>query len=392
MFRNKSRYAGLFLLGAALLASACADGGKLVTDTGSGTQKEISREEYLDEDALNLPPEQREAERYRVHILEKGSFTEQGGNLVFSRYITSTSIVWLDIEGECAQYVGGMANQMQYLGQYVEPGDPVARIVVDYDELLLEETKLKLTRLQERYARGEAKLSEDLEDMQIERTMIYNDYERMVVDVRCRQMQLDWEMESRAYERQIAKTQEMLQALNVNSAVQDIEADKAGYIVYAGWREEGSELKDGDYICHIISPGFYCLDTGDQTGGLEYGQKLEFKSEPGLTGTVVSGGSRALYGNLDQGQVIVRADFADGDSPEVKVNIVDLIADGSKNKVENVVLVPKEAVTVEEDQYFVTVLKEDGSLLKTEFIPGGSNKEVYWVWDGLTEGEKIIYY
>lgn len=384
MFRNKVRYFSLFLISAALLTSACAGGGRMVTDTGSGMQNEISREAYLDEDALNLPPEQREAQRYKVHILEKGIFTEQGVNLVFGRYVTSTSIVWLNMETDSAEYMDDMANQRQYINS-VEQGDTVARIAVDYDELEVEETKLKLTRLEERYARGKTKLTEDLEDMQIERTMIYNDYERMVVDVRCRQMQLDWEMESRAYERQIEEINRQLKTLNIDGAVREIKADRAGIIVYAGWREEGSELKDGDYICHILSPELYSLGAADQAGVFEYGQQLEFKSEPGLTGTVVSGGSRALYGNLDQGEVVVRMDLTRGDW-------FDLIADGSKNKVENVVLVPKEAVSAEEDRYFVTVLKEDGSLLKTEFIPGGSNQEVYWVWDGLTEGMKIIYY
>lgn len=392
MFRNKKTCIKLFLFGTALLASACTDGGKLITDTGSGKQSEISREEYLDQDALNLPPEQREAENYRVHVLEKGIYTDQGVNQVFFRYITSTSILWLDMEADSAQYAGGTSNQMQYLGQYVEPGEVIAQIEVDYDELQLDETELKLTRLQERYARGKEKLAKDLEDMQVERTMIYNDYERMVIDVRCRQMQLDWEMESRVYERQIAETQKLLQSLNESGAVQEVKADRAGYVIYAGWREEDSDLKDGDYICHIVSPDYYSFDAEAQSDQFDYGKKLEFKSEPGLTGTVVSGGSRALYGNLDLGKVVIRVDSDEQDTPKTRMENNDLITDGSKNKVENVVLVPKEAVSVQEDRYFVTVLKEDGSLLKTEFIPGGSNQEVYWVWDGLTEGMKIIIY
>ena len=57
---------------------------------------------------------------------------------------------------------------------------------------------------------------------------------------------------------------------------------------------------------------------------------------------------------------------------------------------ENVILIPKTAVTVDGDECFVTVLQEDGSLLKTEFIPGGSNAEYYWVFDGLNEGMNII--
>ena len=63
---------------------------------------------------------------------------------------------------------------------------------------------------------------------------------------------------------------------------------------------------------------------------------------------------------------------------------------GETNVMENVLLVPSEAVTVENRKYYVTVLGEDGSLTKTQFIPGGNNAEYDWVFDGLKEGTKVM--
>ena len=57
---------------------------------------------------------------------------------------------------------------------------------------------------------------------------------------------------------------------------------------------------------------------------------------------------------------------------------------------ENVLLVPAEAVTIDKRKYYVTVLGEGGSMTKTQFIPGGGNDEYYWVFDGLQEGTRIV--
>ena len=48
-------------------------------------------------------------------------------------------------------------------------------------------------------------------------------------------------------------------------------------------------------------------------------------------------------------------------------------------------------MTKEEDNCYVTVLKQDGRLQKTKFIPGGQNITDYWVLDGLEEGMQIVY-
>ena len=63
---------------------------------------------------------------------------------------------------------------------------------------------------------------------------------------------------------------------------------------------------------------------------------------------------------------------------------------GETSVMKNVLLVPVEAVTAEKQKYYVTVLGEGGSMTRTQFIPGGSNSEYYWVFDGLEEGTRIV--
>lgn len=68
------------------------------------------------------------------------------------------------------------------------------------------------------------------------------------------------------------------------------------------------------------------------------------------------------------------------------------IASGYVNIMENVVIVPAEAVTDKtETRGYVNVVGEDGSVTRTSFLYGQMNSDYYWVIDGLTEGMKICW-
>ena len=56
---------------------------------------------------------------------------------------------------------------------------------------------------------------------------------------------------------------------------------------------------------------------------------------------------------------------------------------------DNVVLIPKSAVTVESGVTYVTILDENNKPTLKSFIAGGSDNFNYWVVDGLSEGTKI---
>ena len=60
-------------------------------------------------------------------------------------------------------------------------------------------------------------------------------------------------------------------------------------------------------------------------------------------------------------------------------------------EMDNVLLVPKAAVTEQNGHTYVNVVQEDGSVVARSFIAGGSDMEYYWVIDGLEEGMKLCY-
>lgn len=388
MCRSKRIVAVLLGLAMTTFLSGCELSEKLVTDTGSGKNQDIIREDYLKTDVLDQQEAQTVENLYQVITLSKGTFEEEALKQILKRSYINVPTVELSMEGMKAYFGEYLAEHMDQ----VEVGDVIATVYTEVDEIAIEEAKVRLQRLEERYQAAEEQMKEDLETNRDERALIYNDYKRWIMDIRYRQRELDWEYEKYNYERQIEDAKEELEKLTRVGDIYEVRADIAGYVNYQTKYPAGKELKDGDYICHIMNSSEVYAVTDEQADRFHYGMEVAFDNRNGMTpGKVVNGGSWILYGNLDTDKTIFKLEFEEDVSQLDKTGLNNLVLKGNLKTMENVIVIPKKAVTVEEDEYFVTVLKEDGTLLKTEFIPGGSNVENYWVLEGLSEGMKIVY-
>ena len=220
---------------------------------------------------------------------------------------------------------------------------------------------------------------------------------------------------------QIEEAKGELDSLTEVGEVYEVKADRAGFVNFENIYPAGKELWDGAYICHILDNKHVYVEAERQADQFHYGMEVELNTSVGkVTARVVSGGSWALYGNLESSRAVKsesngiytyedwyeyvygkrndnssRAIFLlefEEDVSDKATGFTNMKLQGNLKTIENVITIPKKAVTEENEQYYVTVLKEDGGLLKTEFIPGGSNGDEYWVLEGLTEGMQIVYH
>ena len=387
MCRNKL---WLHVLPCAFLLTGCTLPVKLVTDTGSGKQQEIAREDYL----LLPEAENRETpgadDHYQVLTLEKGTFTETALRQTLNRTLSLEDFpsVRLALEEEHMKFGTYMAEYMDY----VEVGDVLATVYVEKDPIAVEEARMALTRLQERFGEAEAAAKEELEEMESKRPYIYNSYEQQIADIRYRQRQLDWENESYRFNNWIAEAKKRIDKLAKVGEVYEVKADRAGYVLYETRYSQGTVLHEGDYICHIMDDDKIYLYTDMQAEQMPYGKEVEFETRAGrMPGRVVNGGQLALYGNLDTDRAVFRLYPEEGANQVNRANLNSATMNTNLKTIQNVIVVPKQAVTVQNEKYYVTLLREDGSLVKTQFLPGGSNVEEYWVLRGLSEGMQIVY-
>lgn len=409
MYNSRKKHIAVLLILAGTLLSGCGSFDRLLTNVGADGKKEISREEYLRTDVAQGTVQGQQEEFRNVYTLKKGTYVEKKPDLVLTGSEAGKTAVRYDLRGVTARFVG-----YEQQGVFpVEAGDPIATVLTDVDETMLMETEIKLKRLEEDLQEAEIQMKEDLQEILEKKALIYNDYQKQIMDVQYKQRQQDWELEKYNFENQIETARAMLDEWSGIEKLYTIRAETAGVVVvgelnnhdmltepdfvadprYTVCKNPGDELKGGDVLCVMIP-----LDVIYQTSsyslplGMEKTVVFFMNEELNFTSKVVGGGTDLLYGNLDTGQCTLRAMEAI-EIKDWKVAIEDIypVKNQTVKILENVILVPAQAVTEEDNCYYVTVQREDGTLLRTKFLPGGNSEGIYWVLEGLSEGMQIVY-
>ncbi len=200
----------------------------------------------------------------------------------------------------------------------------------------------------------------------------------------------------------IADLEELIKDMKTDASKSSIRAPYSGIITSVNRFEEGDILQNNQTVCTLADENDCFIFVEDKAGQITYGNKatIKYNDESGqeqtAEGEVVMVSNCAISKELDTGYNVIRVskeDFAkmaasnrgfDGwwrrSSFDVTVEV---------RSMDNVVLVPKTAVTLESGVTYVTVLDENNKPTLKSFIAGGSDNLNYWVVDGLSEGTKI---
>lgn len=264
-----------------------------------------------------------------------------------------------------------------YIYQQVKKGDLLARIRVVPDEAEIGRNEQRLLRQRERL--------EDLKKEGIEGN------EKTIEQM----------------EESIRELEELIADMKADSAVTEIRAPRSGIItdvtnVYNGGPEEGGLLSRNGFLFQLADESMGYVYVEDPNGQLAYGNvaQITFTDRDGnrneITGDVVSLNRMTLSGSLatdiallrispeDIGRIAGSREAYNGyytrSSFQVKVTI---------RRMDNVLLVPRTAVTERLGRTYVKVRLESGEIQYRSFIAGGSDANNYWVVEGLTEGMEL---
>lgn len=380
----------IWLLPAMTLAfGGCSVSETMFTDTGTNLVMETDASAYLDLSLLEKESTENEGFRngYTVQTLEYGTFAT---DIVETR----ASINMVESVQAKAEFATGSMILTELLVSrytYVAEGDVLARVDVETSELDLEEMELKLKRIEEEYAQVVADYNERHADA-VENISVYN-HPGKIDRIEIAQMELDFAQTKESYDKRIADHKQQIKDMKTLAATKEIVAPQSGLVISVSRLQVGQELGNGTVICTIVPEDKIVLEITDEAMLYGYGKKLVMglgaNSNPNRKEyevSVISSPGKALTQEWGKTTTQIEGDF----SIDEVLDKGALMVGGQTNVMENVLLVPADAVTEENSRYFVTVLHEDGSLEKRQFIPGGNNLNYYWVFDGLEQGTKII--
>lgn len=373
------------VLAAVLSLTACGQGG-LFSDAGTRVTTVPDKSQYLDLSMLSGEGNTEDGwNSYSTYTLEYGTFSTEMTNLRANLQMLETTCVKAEYEVGSMRLVEMLAEKYQF----VKAGTPVAKVTMEIDEVNLQELERKLLRLQQRYIQAQ----EEFEESQEEREALFARWppQRTIDITRYEQAQLDFAQTAGEYERQIAGLEEQIEKLRGLSVQTEILAPEDGFILDVSLLQKGQKLDNGTILLRLAPADRICLEFDDRLQHYGYGNRVTLSAGNARTAEnydamVVSAVGKALSSdwNVSVSRLVGDYDIAQllGNGP---FNV-----SGQTNIMENVLLVPAEAVTRDKQKYYVTVLGEGGSMTKTQFIPGGGNDEYYWVFDGLQEGTRIV--
>ena len=267
--------------------------------------------------------------------------------------------------------------------EQVTEGQVLARIEIVADTIEIDRLKRKIERQNERIA--------DLNKVR-NKTYDKDSLESLDRSIRDRQ-------------RTIEELNRSLSKISQYVGVVELKAPYDGLITDLCEIKEGEIIYYRQKLVQIASDDSCFIEIEDRGGVLAYGNECEVTFKDGAvtktsTGTVVTAGMTCLPGIMRTGQTLIRLSREDMDS---------LISHGSDNEggywsrirfniksstksMNDVLLIPKSAVTRIGNDTFVSVSDDSGRLSLIRFVAGGTDTSNYWVAYGdVSEGMTVCY-
>ena len=285
-------------------------------------------------------------------------------------------------------------NPIEYGSTYVKEVLVENNEVVSKDQVLMTLESygddIEIDRLTREISRTQERLNKKLEKKaeNDDRNKVDRGLEETIAN-----MQKTIERDSRA----LAKLTKYSGLIEIKAPYDGIVTDKVAF-------EAGDLVKENDNLIRISdsSSSFVVVqDTNDQ---LCYGNAvtLSYKDadwkEISIEGRAVTINNTSLSSEL-------RSEYSLIAIPEENIGDIALstkAAGGNWQRamikvsldtrsMDNVIVIPKSAVSMENGKTYVTAVMDDGSVKKIGFVSGGGNINSYWVAEGLTEGMTICW-
>ena len=268
------------------------------------------------------------------------------------------------------------------INQQVSKGEVLAEIRVTADDIALEKNEKKLARERERLQEYKKQNTDDTKQV------------KKVIE---------------AKEETIAELEKTIAEMKADFATTKIVAPYDGIVTMVDmWRcKEGDLLSNNQSLAQIAEQDSNYVSVSDKNGRLNFGDEatIEYTNTNGqtvsVTGTVVTLNESTVSPELfetefNEGNALIRIAAEDIGDMAMSSEGVDGWWSPARFKVkvttrsmENVVLVPKNAVSSNGTTTYVKLVRDNGEVIYQSFVAGGSDGSYYWVAEGLTEGMEV---
>ena len=336
----------------------------------------------VSENLLEAQGQTQEAANYKTYTVETGVY-ERSYSASGATYYPYTYNLCFETEGAKFKEYTVKRNDT------VKKGDVLALFTLDTDEVALSTQRLSLTRAHEALTEQRDTYQEEI-DAIYESLLSTNDrYERDMLKLRIAYAEVSLEKYVYEQEQKIAGLEETIAELEEKNENNVLVAPADGVITNLTYIREGDRVSTTTPLITLYREEGMLIRVDNASNYLRYGMKVNVevgaaKNRMTLTGTVV-GADTLVPSSRRTNHAFIQLDPYDEDS----VRMLNPVAKAPTICVDNVIVVPRSAVTLEGGKYYVTKYV-DGTLQKRYVQYVTNTPTVTWLLQGLDAGETII--
>lgn len=316
---------------------------------------------------------------YQTMTVEKGTMAVESQMPIGFIYTSRMPVVF-ESEVGSTTFISYLVN----VNDYVSEGNPIAQISTGVDEIVLEETKLRIQRAQESRDRAFADMEEQ-HDAAERAVAESSGTQRRIAELRLEQLEMEQERNKRRVEEEVAALQEQLAAYEEATEVTQILAPVGGQVTWLNYFGHMDKIWDGTKIAEIAYMDEMMFAVKDPSSVMRYGMQVNImngQGENGFAAKIVSSGSKYLSSSFNGERAMLKPILQSADVWGFNMTYENI-------HIDNALLVSTAAVRNDKNGTYVVELK-DGKLIKRYFTVGKTVNDLCYAIDGLTEGMTVV--
>lgn len=275
-------------------------------------------------------------------------------------------------------------------GQMVQEGDVLMTFNRQEDLVATESSRIRLEQVMRQAEQNEINLQERITELRKTLAEASESFEksRLAIEVKIAEENLRWQRVDS--EKTIKEIQDEIAMAADDQAVTTVVAPFAGQVVDITGRKIGDKLNAWEYMCRLIGQEPFLLEVDNSSGEYRQGSTVTIehgraKERRQLTAKVVA--DHSLLGP----ELVGMKSWIEleGIDPAEAMNVINPRIFSNTHQVDDVIVVPRRAVTRQNQLYYVNLRSETG--IQRRYIEIINwNQDDYWVQDGLAVGDKIV--
>lgn len=335
----------------------------------------------VSENLMDASEATQEVANYNLHTVELGTY-DRTYSASCREYYPYTYKLRFETSG---------AKFKEYLvkrNQTVKKGDPLAVFTLDGDEVALSTQRLSLEREREALKTRKEEYQERIDEM-VDTLLVTNErYAREMLSLKIAYEEVARDKYVYQQEAKIADLEEAVAELEEENSGNVLVAPADGVVTNLNYIREGDRVSTSEVLITLYREEGLLYRVDNTTDYFRYGMDVTVEVGPGknrttLTGKVVAADT-LVPSSRRTNHAFIRLDPYDLETrmnnPTAKVATIYL---------ENVIVVPRQAVELEAGKYYVTKYVE-GTLQKRYVQYVINNPANSWLLQGLEAGETII--